>query len=68
MLLPMSICVCIPCFKLVSPWFCLAKVIFFVSFKPDINTKISMVIYMYSQCQFVYAIHVLQISPDYIVS
>ena len=40
MLLPKSICVCIPCFKSVAP-----KV--WSIFEPDMNTEMGVVIYMY---------------------
>ena len=47
MLLSKSSCVCIPCFESVAPKVCLAKVPFFPFFGPDMNTEMSVVIYMY---------------------
>ena len=55
MLLPKSICVCIPCFKSVAPRVCMTKVLFLAFFGPDMNTEMGVVIYMY-----------LKHSPDYI--
>ena len=59
MLLPMSICICIPCFKSADPRVCMAKVPFSLFFLggPDMNTEMGVVIYMY-----------LKYSPDYIAS
>ena len=47
MLLPRSICVCIPCFKSVVPKVCMARVPFLAFFGPDIDTKMGVVRYMY---------------------
>ena len=52
-----SSCGCMPTFKSVPPKVCLTKVPFVAIFWPDRNTKIDVVIYMYSK-------H----SPDYISS
>ena len=57
MLLRKSICVCIPCFKSVSPRVCMAKVPFLAFFGPDMNIEMGVIIYMY-----------LKHSPDYIDS
>ena len=57
MLLSKSSCVCIPSFKSVAPKASLTKVSFVAIFFPHRNTKIGVVIYMYSK-------H----SPDYIDS
>ena len=47
MLLPKSICVCIPSFKSVTPRVCLAEYHLWLFFGPDMNTKIGVVIYIY---------------------
>ena len=47
MLLSKPSCVCIPCFKSVAPKVCQTKVPFVTIFGPDMNTKMSAVIYMY---------------------
>ena len=57
LLLPKSSCVCIPCFKSVTPRVCLAKVPFLIFFGPDMKTEMGVVIYMY-----------LKHSPNYIDS
>ena len=47
MLLPKSICVCIPCLKSFSPNVCVAKepfLAFFLGGGPDMNTEMGMVI------------------------
>ena len=50
MLLPKSICICIPCFKSVAPRVCMIKVPFFsLLFGPDMDTGIGVVICMYSK-------------------
>ena len=47
MLLPKLSCVYIPCLMFVTSRVCLAKVSFFAFFRPDMNTEIVVVIYMY---------------------
>ena len=50
MLLPKSICICIPCFKSVALRVCMIKVPFFaLLFGPDMDTGIGVVICMYSK-------------------
>ena len=57
MSLPKLSCVCILCFKSVTPRILLAKLPFLAFFGPDMNTEIGEVICMY-----------LKHSPDYINS
>ena len=57
MLLGKSVCVCIPCFKCVSPRVCMAKIPVLALFGPDMNIEMGVIIYMY-----------LKHSPDYIDS
>ena len=57
MLLPKSICVCIPCFKSVTPRVCMTKVPFLAFLGPDMNIEVGVVMYMH-----------LKHSPDYIDS
>ena len=59
MLLPKSIasCVCIPTFRSLTQKVCLTKIPFVAIFWPDRDTKVGVVIYMYSKY-----------SPDYIDS
>ena len=47
MLLPKSICECIPCFKSVAPRVCMAQVPFLAFFGPEMNTEMGVVLYMY---------------------
>ena len=56
-ILAKSSCVCIPCFKSVAPRICLVKVPFLAFLGPDMETEMSVVIYMH-----------LKHPPDYIDS
>ena len=57
MLLTKSICVCIPCFKSVTPRICMAEVPFLAFWGPDMNIEMGVFIYIY-----------FKHSPDYINS